>query len=138
MCATLIKVFLDWLGLAITGGLDSLLCGHSLPADYFPTACPAPEPSLVWVGLYAVKNVLSLKTFRLKSKNIDRNLLYLISSNISGFSRSLCFIRSFIAVMIVFALSSAPCFELFSAAPGEKKKPCLLSLLCNTRGGGSA
>lgn len=61
-------------------------------------------------------------------------LLYLISSNISGFSRSLCFILSFIAVMIVFALSSAPCFELFSAAPTNKKIPCLLSILCNTRG----
>lgn len=44
-------------------------------------------------------------------------LQYLISSKISGFSRSLCFIRSFIAVIMLFALSSAPCFELFSAAP---------------------
>lgn len=42
---------------------------------------------------------------------------YLISSNISGLSRSRCFILSFIAVMMLFALSSAPCLELFSAAP---------------------
>lgn len=45
-----------------------------------------------------------------------------ISSNISGFSRSLCFIRSFIAVIMLFALSSAPCFELFSAAPMNQKR----------------
>lgn len=44
-----------------------------------------------------------------------------ISSKISGFSRSLCFILSFIAVMMLFALSSAPCFELFSAAPEKWK-----------------
>ena len=44
---------------------------------------------------------------------------HLISSNTSGLSFSLSFIRSFIAMMIVFALSSAPCFELFSAAPAE-------------------
>lgn len=42
---------------------------------------------------------------------------YLINSNISGFSCSRCFIRSRIAVIIEFALSSAPCLELFSAAP---------------------
>jgi hypothetical protein len=46
-------------------------------------------------------------------------LSYLISSKISGFSRSLFFIRSFMAVMILLALSSAPCLELFSAAPTE-------------------
>lgn len=44
-------------------------------------------------------------------------LRYLISSKISGFSLSRCFILSFIAVIILLALSSAPCFELFSAAP---------------------
>jgi hypothetical protein len=48
-------------------------------------------------------------------------LSYLISSKISGFSRSLFFIRSFMAVMMLFALSSAPCFELFSAAPRERE-----------------
>jgi hypothetical protein len=46
-------------------------------------------------------------------------LSYLISSKISGFSRSLFFMRSFMAVMMLFALSSAPCFELFSAAPAK-------------------
>ena len=46
-------------------------------------------------------------------------LSYLINSKISGFSRSLFFMRSFMAVMILFALSSAPCFELFSAAPAK-------------------
>lgn len=44
-------------------------------------------------------------------------LLYRMSSKISGLLRSRCFIRSFIAVMIICVLSSAPCFELFSAAP---------------------
>ena len=44
-------------------------------------------------------------------------ITHLISSNTSGLSFSLSFILSFIAMMIVFALSSAPCFELFSAAP---------------------
>ena len=47
-------------------------------------------------------------------------LSYLINSKISGFSRSLFFMRSFMAVMMLFALSSAPCFELFSAAPTER------------------
>jgi len=46
-------------------------------------------------------------------------LSYLINSKISGFSRSLFFMRSFMAVMMLFALSSAPCFELFSAAPAK-------------------
>ena len=40
-----------------------------------------------------------------------------MSSNSSGLSRSLSFILSFMAMMMVLALSSAPCFELFSAAP---------------------
>lgn len=51
-----------------------------------------------------------------------------MSSNISGFSLSLCFIRSFIAVIILFALSSAPCLELFSAAPkGKREKKIWMS-----------
>lgn len=49
-------------------------------------------------------------------------MTYLINSKISGFSRSLCFILSFIAVIIEFALSSAPCLLLFSAAPRIKVK----------------
>lgn len=48
-------------------------------------------------------------------------LPHLISSKISGFSCSRCFMRSRIAVMIELALSSAPCFELFSAAPKRNK-----------------
>lgn len=44
-----------------------------------------------------------------------------MSSKISGFSISLCFILSFIAVIMLLALSSAPCFELFSAAPVKIK-----------------
>lgn len=44
---------------------------------------------------------------------------YLISSKISGLSRSRCFILSFIAVMMELALSSAPCFDDFSAAPAK-------------------
>lgn len=44
---------------------------------------------------------------------------YLISSKISGLSRSRSFILSFIAVMMELALSSAPCLEDFSAAPAK-------------------
>ena len=40
-----------------------------------------------------------------------------MTSNISGLLSSLIFILSFIAMMMVCVLSSAPCFELFSAAP---------------------
>lgn len=47
---------------------------------------------------------------------------YLMSSKISGWSRSRCNIRSFIACMIDMALSSAPCLELFSAAPVRAKR----------------
>lgn len=57
-------------------------------------------------------------TKREKRKKIKANdHTHRISSKISGFSRSLCFILSFIAVIMLFALSSAPCFVLFSAAP---------------------
>ena len=42
---------------------------------------------------------------------------YLMRSKTSGLSRSLSFMRSFMAMIMVLALSSAPCFELFSAAP---------------------
>lgn len=45
--------------------------------------------------------------------------MYLINSKISGMSRSLCFILSFMAVMMELALSSAPCLEDFSAAPAK-------------------
>ena len=52
--------------------------------------------------------------------------LYLMSSKISGFSSTRVFILSFMATMIALALSSAPCFALFSAAPrkaSRKGKP---------------
>lgn len=56
-------------------------------------------------------------------KNTQDNLRisekYLISSKISGMSRSRCFILSFMAVMMELALSSAPCLEDFSAAPAK-------------------
>lgn len=41
----------------------------------------------------------------------------LMSSKISGLFRSLIFMRSFMAMMMFCVRSSAPCFELFSAAP---------------------
>lgn len=47
---------------------------------------------------------------------------YLMRSNISGLFLSLIFIRSFIAMMIFWVLSSAPCLELFSAAPEERNE----------------
>lgn len=42
-----------------------------------------------------------------------------MSSKISGMSLSRCFIRSFIAVIMELALSSAPCLDDFSAAPAK-------------------
>ena len=42
---------------------------------------------------------------------------HLINSKISGFCLSRCFMISFMAVIILLALSSAPCLQLFSAAP---------------------
>lgn len=45
--------------------------------------------------------------------------IYLSNSNISGLSQTRCFMRSCIAVITDCALSSAPCFELFSAAPAK-------------------
>lgn len=48
-----------------------------------------------------------------------------MTSNTSGLFRSLIFILSFMAVMMVRVLSSAPCFELFSAAPAiENQRLC--------------
>ena len=47
-------------------------------------------------------------------------MTYLISSNISGFCCSRSFIRSLMAFTMELALSSAPCLELFSAAPEVK------------------
>ena len=52
---------------------------------------------------------------------------FLIISNISGLFLSRIFIRSFIAVTIPSFLSSAPCFELFSAAPRKRH----ISKLCH-------
>ena len=51
---------------------------------------------------------------------------YLIKSNTSGLSFSLSFILSFMAMMMVLALSSAPCLELFSAAPDKVPTSVLL------------
>lgn len=45
--------------------------------------------------------------------------IYLSNSNISGLSQTRCFMRSCIAVITDCALSSAPCLELFSAAPAK-------------------
>lgn len=45
-----------------------------------------------------------------------------ITSNTSGLFFSLIFILSFIALMIFCVLSSAPCLELFSAAPAVREK----------------
>lgn len=46
----------------------------------------------------------------------------LISSKISGLFLSLIFILSFMAIMIFWVRSSAPCLELFSAAPNHLTK----------------
>lgn len=54
---------------------------------------------------------------RRKNSSAKERFTHLINSKISGFSFSLTFIRSLMAVTIELALSSAPCFELFSAAP---------------------
>lgn len=45
----------------------------------------------------------------------------LIKSKISGLFRSRIFMRSFMAMMKFWVRSSAPCFELFSAAPVHQK-----------------
>jgi len=42
---------------------------------------------------------------------------HLMRSKMSGLLRSRSFIRSLMALMMLWVLSSAPCFELFSAAP---------------------
>lgn len=57
---------------------------------------------------WAWANLLSQKTSLIKSK-------------ISGLFRSRIFIRSFMAMMMFWVRSSAPCLELFSAAPGCSK-----------------
>lgn len=62
------------------------------------------------------------KTWRFPNKNFLRSSssnVYLSNSNISGLSQTRCFMRSCIAVMTDCALSSAPCLELFSAAPAK-------------------
>lgn len=47
---------------------------------------------------------------------------HLMSSKISGLFLSLIFILSLMAIMMFWVLSSAPCLELFSAAPEEEEK----------------
>ena len=61
-----------------------------------------------------------------EANNALLHIAYLISSKISGRDVSLSFILSFMATIIVLALSSAPCLELFSAAP-ESKAKCIFS-----------
>lgn len=48
----------------------------------------------------------------------------LMSSKISGLFLSLIFILSFMAIMMFWVRSSAPCLELFSAAPGHLEREC--------------
>lgn len=63
------------------------------------------------------------RNFSQPRKNKKENFkIYLSNSNISGLSQTRCFILSCIAVMTDCALSSAPCFELFSAAPAKHTK----------------
>lgn len=57
-----------------------------------------------------------------------------ICSKISGLSRSRCFIRSFIAVIIELALSSAPCFDDFSAAPANDTTQAMQGLFASIAG----
>lgn len=47
---------------------------------------------------------------------------HLMSSKISGLFLSLIFILSLMAIMMFWVLSSAPCLELFSAAPEEEEE----------------
>lgn len=48
----------------------------------------------------------------------------LMSSKISGLFLSLIFILSFMAMMMFWVRSSAPCLELFSAAPEHRERGC--------------
>lgn len=57
-----------------------------------------------------------------------------MSSKISGMSRSRCFIRSFMAVMMELALSSAPCLEDFSAAPAKHTTQAVPRLFLEAEG----
>ena len=79
--------------------------------------------SFWWLN-FGLRNVCS--TSRFVQQNIREATLqhkaYLIVSKISGLAFSLSFIRSFMATMIVLALSSAPCLELFSAAPAIRRQ----------------
>lgn len=58
-----------------------------------------------------------MKFISFNDKSLKMQNMYIIRSNISGLLCSLIFIRSFMAMMMLFVLSSVPCFELFSAAP---------------------
>ena len=57
----------------------------------------------------------------------------MISSKISGLFLSLIFILSLMAMMMFWVLSSAPCLELFSAAPESKRPRNLIFGLMLTR-----
>ncbi|TNN56046.1 hypothetical protein EYF80_033762 [Liparis tanakae] len=63
-----------------------------------------------------------LAVFRwlLKSSLETRNISW-ITSNTSGLFFSRIFMRSFMAMMMFWVLSSAPCLELFSTAPGTQR-----------------
>ena len=75
----------------------------------------------LWINLNTSQhNCLIFDLFQQQhtiSDNANKTISYLINSNISGLSLSRTFILSFIAIIILLALSSAPCLELFSAAP---------------------
>ena len=60
----------------------------------------------------------------------------MIRSNISGLLCSLIFMRSFIAIMMLFVRSSMPCFELFSAAPAKHShsSTSLINVINNMEG----
>lgn len=77
-------------------------------------------------------NTACLAVFRwlLKSSLEIWNISW-ITSNTSGQFFSLIFMRSFIAMMIFWVLSSAPCLELFSTAPKKKKLSSLHTLCIN-------
>lgn len=49
-----------------------------------------------------------------------------MSSKISGLFLSLIFMRSFSTIIMFWVRSSAPCLELFSAAPGSQKQEMLM------------
>jgi hypothetical protein len=73
---------------------------------------------LFFFSAAAIINLVKLsRKLKQMRKGEKRKQAYRMSSKISGLVRSRCFILSFMAVMMICVLSSAPCLELFSAAP---------------------